>query len=82
MTCILAVMRGGGEVLTVVKEVMCLCVLRVVSARGFVWEDGLAGRFCMGVQKREEQRKIVWGEDQSALFTMGRLIVRGRGACE
>ena len=30
-----------------------------------------------GRQKRERQRKIVWGEDQSALFTMDRLIVRG-----
>jgi hypothetical protein len=45
-------------------------VLRVVRARRFVWEDGLAGRFVWEQRERKAGRKCRWA-DQTALFTMG-----------
>ena len=40
--------------------------------------ESLYGRFGCGRKRGESRRKIVWGAVQGALFTMGRLIVRGR----
>jgi hypothetical protein len=54
-----------------------VCVLRVVSARRFVWEDGFAGRFCMGGRRERGGGNLYGGRTRVSLFTMGRLIVRG-----
>lgn len=69
-----AVMRSRREVLTVVKE-LCVCVCIASCERAPICMGGWFGwEILYGRQKRERRRKTVWGEDQTALFTMGRLI--------